>query len=116
MVNKVLEHGTLYIKNEVLAMITSICIDEMDGIKISTSIRDGVVGLINRNYHKNGIMIINQENELQLEIKIALQVGMKIIKTCEHIQKTIIQEIKAMTGIRLLSVKISVEELSNTPN
>ncbi|MFT4416089.1 Asp23/Gls24 family envelope stress response protein [Fredinandcohnia humi] len=111
MVKKALESGTLYIRSDVLAMITAICVQEVEGVKVMSGFKDGVSGLLNKNYHKNGITVIEEEEQIGIEVRVALEYGMKIKNTCELLQATILKEIKCMTGIRLSNLKIKVDGL-----
>ncbi len=113
-VRKSLENGSLYIKNDVLAMIASICAEDIEGVTIVSGLKDGVSGILNRNFHKNGITVIEDEEEgIALEVKIAIEYGLEIKKTCELLQAAILHEIKSMTGISLTSLTIKVEGLTN---
>ncbi|MEH7382392.1 Asp23/Gls24 family envelope stress response protein [Bacillus sp. JJ1533] len=115
MVRKSLENGSLYIKNDVLAMIASICAEDTEGVTIVSGFKDGVSGMLNRNFHKNGITVIEEEEEeISLEVKIAIEYGLEIKKTCELLQQAILHEIKSMTGISLSSLTIKVEGLTNS--
>ena len=115
MVKKSLENGSLYIKNDVLAMIASICCEDIEGVTIVSGFKDGVTGILNRNFHKNGITVIEDDEEgIALEVKIAIEYGLEIKKTCELLQAAILQEIKSMTGISLSNLTIRVEGLTNT--
>ncbi|MCC3357602.1 Asp23/Gls24 family envelope stress response protein [Bacillus sp. REN16] len=114
MVRKSLENGSLYIKNDVLAMIASICAEDMEGVTIVSGFKDGVSGILHRNFHKNGITVIEEEEEISLEVKIAIEYGLEIKKTCELLQQAILHEIKSMTGISLSNLTIKVEGLTNS--
>ncbi|MEH7222429.1 Asp23/Gls24 family envelope stress response protein [Bacillus sp. JJ1566] len=114
MVRKSLENGSLYIKNDVLAMIASICAEDTEGVTIVSGFKDGVSGILNRNFHKNGITVIEEEEGISLEVKIAIEYGLEIKRTCELLQEAILHEIESMTGISLSSLTIKVEGLTNT--
>ncbi|MEH7383923.1 Asp23/Gls24 family envelope stress response protein [Bacillus sp. JJ1521] len=114
MVRKSLENGSLYIKNDVLAMIASICAEDTEGVTIVSGLKDGVSGILNRNFHKNGITVIEEEEGISLEVKIAIEYGLEIKNTCELLQEAILHEIKSMTGISLSSLTIKVEGLTNS--
>ncbi|WP_077617699.1 Asp23/Gls24 family envelope stress response protein [Bacillus sinesaloumensis] len=114
MVRKSLENGSLYIKNDVLAMIASICVEDTEGVSIIAGFKDGVTGILNRNFHKNGITVIEEEDSISLEIKIAIEYGLEIKKTCEVLQAAILHEIESMTGITLSNLTIKVEGLTNS--
>lgn len=112
MVKKTLERGSLYIKSDVLAMITEICVNEVAGVSILAGFKDGFSGLINKNYQKKGITVIEDEDEIRIEVKVALEYGVKIRQTCELLQAAILHEIKSMTGINLSNLTIKVEGLT----
>ncbi|THE14350.1 Asp23/Gls24 family envelope stress response protein [Bacillus timonensis] len=114
MVRKSLENGSLYIKNDVLAMIASICAEETEGVTIVSGLKDGVSSILHRNFHKNGITVIEEEEGIALEVKIAVEYGLEIKKTCERLQQAILHEIKSMTDISVSSLTIKVEGLTNS--
>ncbi|WP_453997180.1 Asp23/Gls24 family envelope stress response protein [Bacillus nitroreducens] len=115
MVRKSLENGSLYIRNDVFAMIASICVEDMEGVTLVAGFKDGMSGILNKNFHKNGITVIEEDEEcISLEIKIAIEYGLEIKRTCEHLQTAIIQEIKSMTGISLSNLTMKVEGLTRS--
>src|SRR5690606_14488865 len=112
MLTKVLDHGTLHIKNEVIARIINVCIEEMEGVDIVSRLKDGVAGMVNRNFYKNGSTIIENEEQLEIEVKVVLQYGKNIPETCELLQAQIKQEIESLTELQINTIKVKVEELS----
>jgi len=108
-----LSNGTLHITEEVLAIITSVCISESEGIKVtSSSLKDSIVTKMNKNYTKRGITIEHQDNDVTVGVRVSIDFGYNIIEICEKLQKEIVTEIEALSGLTLKQVDITVDHIN----
>ncbi len=108
-----LSHGTLYITEEVLSIITSICINEFSGISVyTTKFGPEIIQKITSNFNKNNIVIKQNENEIVIEVKVSISFGLNVIQSCENLQELIVNEIEEITGLHVTSVHIIIEDIN----
>jgi uncharacterized alkaline shock family protein YloU len=112
MINKVLPYGNVHIADQIVALIASLAIVEIEGVVGTVSdIRDEVIRVVNKKAQK-GISIEKGElDEISIEMKVALYYGVDIVSTCEAIQQAVKNEIETMTGIEVNSVHVKVEQI-----
>ncbi|WP_169891167.1 Asp23/Gls24 family envelope stress response protein [Litchfieldia alkalitelluris] len=113
MLKQDLSHGTLYITEEVLSIITSICINEFSGISVyTTKFGPEIIQKITSNFNKNNIVIKQNENEIVIEVKVSISFGLNVIQSCENLQELIVNEIEEITGLHVTSVHIIIEDIN----
>lgn len=112
MIKTGLSNGHLYITDEVIAAISKFCIEEHTGIaKVITGFNDKITGIIHKSFSKYGISIKSHDEEITMEIRVVVFFGENIIDLCESLQKSIVEEIKAMTGIKISHIVVKVEKV-----
>ncbi|HHY73885.1 MAG TPA: Asp23/Gls24 family envelope stress response protein [Bacillus bacterium] len=112
MITRILEKGTLSISEDVFAIISSIVIDEMEGIHGTVSdFKDDFIRVVNKKGNQRGISIDQDEGELLITIKVSVYLNEDICGLCTELQKTIIEEIKIMTGIEVTNVNVMIDSV-----
>ncbi|KEF35999.1 hypothetical protein M670_04798 [Schinkia azotoformans MEV2011] len=112
MIKKMLERGTLNISEDVFAIISSIVIDEMEGIASTVSdFKDDFIRVVNKKGNQRGISINQNEEELLIDIKVSVYLEENICDRCIELQKRIIEEIKIMTGIEVSGVNVMIDSI-----
>lgn len=112
MIKKMLERGTLNISEDVFAIISSIVIDEMEGIASTVSdFRDDFIRVVNKKGNQRGISINQNEEELLIDIKVSVYLEENLCDLCVELQKRIIDEIKIMTGIEVSAVNVIIDSI-----
>lgn len=112
MIKKMLEKGTLNISEDVFAIISSIVIDEIDGIASTVSdLRDDFIRVVNKKGNQRGISVNQNEDELLIDIKISVYLGENICDLCIELQRRIIEEIKIMTGVEVTGVNVMIDSV-----
>jgi uncharacterized alkaline shock family protein YloU len=113
MINKVLPYGSLHIADQIVALIASLAIVEIEGVAGTVAdIKDEMIRVVNKKGKQKGISIEKGElDEISIEMKVALYYGVDIVETCKSIQQAVKQEIETMTGIEVNSVHVKVEQI-----
>jgi uncharacterized alkaline shock family protein YloU len=112
-----LSNGMLHITEEVLAIITSVCINEFEGIKVtSSSLKESIVTKITKSYTRRGITIEHHDNEITVGVKVSFNYGSNIFETCKNLQKAIKTEVEALSGFTIKQVDISVDHIMLNEN
>ena len=107
-----LEKGTLNISEDVFAIISSIVIDETEGIASTVSdLKDDFIRVVNKKGNQRGISVNQNEEELFITIKVSVYLSEKICDSCVELQKRIIDEIKVMTGISVSGVNVIIDSV-----
>ncbi|SDP28747.1 Uncharacterized conserved protein YloU, alkaline shock protein (Asp23) family [Litchfieldia salsa] len=102
--------GSLYIKEEVLSIISTICINEYEEISTnSTRLKTGFIQKITK---KTGISVLENDDGITIQLRLTIISGENIVNTCVHLQKIIMDEILELTGIHVSRVHIIIEDIS----
>lgn len=110
MIQKQLEKGLLYITEDVFSIIASWVVDEVEGVSHTVSDLKDIVRVRGS---KKGITVENRDDdELILEMKVAVYYGVRIPEVCKQLQYKVRKEIKLMTGLDIDEVNITVEQLT----
>ncbi|MBM7659495.1 putative alkaline shock family protein YloU [Bacillus mesophilus] len=113
MFTKVLPYGTVHIADQIVALIASLAIVEVDGVAGTVAdFKDEMIRVVNKKSRQKGILIEKGEfEEISIEMKVALYYGSDIVETCKAIQAAVKYEIESMTGIEVNSVHVKVEQI-----
>ncbi len=112
MLKQSLNNGSLYITEDVLCIITSICVQESEGIEITkVGIKDEIFLKFSSNYYKKGVSISHTSEDIEIEVRVVAHFGINLLDTCYELQKSICEDIKEITGIHVSNVRIIVEHI-----
>ncbi len=113
MFNKVLPYGSVQIADQIVALIASLAIVEVEGVVGTVAdLKDEVIRVVNKKSRQKGILVEKGEfDEISVEMKVSLYYGVDIIKTSKAIQQAVKYEIETMTGIIVNSVHVKVEQI-----
>ncbi|MFD1735684.1 Asp23/Gls24 family envelope stress response protein [Bacillus salitolerans] len=113
MFNKVLPYGNVHIADQIVSLIASLAIVEVDGVAGTvTDLKDEMIRVVNKKTKQKGISVEKSEqDEISIDMRVALYYGVDILETCKTIQRVVKQEIEAMTGIQVNTVHVKVEQI-----
>jgi uncharacterized alkaline shock family protein YloU len=101
------------ISDEVLAQIITIAAGRIPGISIpSAGVGDGIAGLLGMKGPTRGIKIDTDDNNISVDISIAVEYGHKISEVAKRLQDEIRGDLTEMTGISVTQVNVHVISLS----
>lgn len=107
-----LDTGAVKISNEVVGVIASLAIGEINGVVgISTGIVEGFTNMFSKkNLHK-GIKISFEDSRAVIDLNIIVEYGVKIHEVCHEAQKAVKSQVETMTGIDVEKVNIYVHDV-----
>jgi uncharacterized alkaline shock family protein YloU len=112
MITKILDRGTLNIAEEVIALIASTSIKEVEGVVGTVSgIRDEIARVVSKNGNQRGVIVKNDDEKVSIHMKIAVYYGAPIQACSLKLQEKVKHDIEKMTGIDVQCVDISIEHI-----
>lgn len=105
------ELNEVIIYNDVLQSIASHSVKELKGVELINSIVDGIVEKIVKKGGNKAIRIENQEEDINLEVHVAIEHGLKISEICTKLQALIKKDIEEMTEIKISKINIFVDNI-----
>lgn len=107
MFSQILEKGSLYIANDVLKMIVNMAVSEVEGVEKSNK---NVINKIKDGF-RDGLDIIDQDDELIVNIDLAIQYGLIVPKVIYEVQRQIKEHLELFTGFRVKEINVSVVQM-----
>ncbi|MBI4845781.1 MAG: Asp23/Gls24 family envelope stress response protein [Candidatus Omnitrophica bacterium] len=109
---KKIELGVLKIKNDVIGSIARNAALQVDGVEgIKTSLLATIVDFFNPGYHKNGISLEINENEVTIGVTIIVRYGKNIPEIAALVQENIRTAVEDMTGLLVTVVNINIGDI-----
>jgi uncharacterized alkaline shock family protein YloU len=111
------EHGTTSISSSVVAKIAAMSTQEIPGVQAMGkslsrafgSVRSKVPGASAAT--TQGVSVEVGERQAAVDIDIVCYYGQSIVETADAIRQNVIQRIEGMTGLEVVEVNISVDDL-----
>ncbi|WP_416149557.1 Asp23/Gls24 family envelope stress response protein [Salipaludibacillus sp. HK11] len=102
--------GKVEISPEVIEVIAGIAASEIDGVgMLRGNFASGVAERLGRkSSHGKGVKVDLSEDGLKIEVYVITNYGVSIPEVCKKIQENIVQTLKNMTSIGVLSVDVHV--------
>lgn len=98
--------GEVRIADEVVAIIASLAADEVEGVECIGNMP--MTGRKNKRNLSRGIQIDITENEINCDIQLTLDYGVKIPEVSEKIQGKVKNAIENMTGLHVKEVNLHI--------
>ena len=107
------EYGKVTLSNDVIASIAGNAAVNCFGVKgmVLVSLKDGLVHLLKNEYMQKGVKIQKSEEGITIELHIAVNYGVNIAAVCRSIMSEVRYNVERMTGAKVLSVDISVDDI-----
>ncbi|MFS1518243.1 Asp23/Gls24 family envelope stress response protein [Bacillus sp. SCS-151] len=112
MITQFLSKGSLSITENVFAVITSICINDIEEIDGTVyDVKEQLYLFLNNGQRQKGILIKNEKNDIIIDIHVCVKYGVNIAQVCKKLQALVVTEIGALTGIRPTAINVMVDEI-----
>ncbi len=111
----VLENGTVNISDDVIEVITSLAIKEIEGVR---GFHGGFADLVEKFGVKNltkGVQVILEDKDVSIELHLIADYGTKILDTSVEVQKKVKKVVEEMTGLNVTKVDVFIDAI-NLPN
>jgi len=113
------EHGTTTISSTVVAKIAGLAAQEIPGVQAMGKTMSRALGSIRSKVPGGGSSATTQgvsvevgERQAAVDIDIVAYYGQSIVETADAIRSNVIEQIEGMTGLEVVEVNISVDDLS----
>lgn len=105
------ELGNIIIDDNVIANIAGISAMESYGIvgMASKNATDGIFELLRFENLSKGIKVNTEDNQINIELHVILEYGVKISTVCENIIERVKYNVEDLTGLTVDNIEISVE-------
>lgn len=105
-------NGTISITDDAVAAIAGVAAEEVEGV---VSMNSNLFGEIAGKFGKKGlnknIKVDVSDNEITVEVHVVLKYGANIPKICDALQDRISSSVDNMTGIKVKTVNVFVENI-----
>ncbi|PTH34899.1 Asp23/Gls24 family envelope stress response protein [Staphylococcus agnetis] len=109
--------GTVEIVPEVISVIASIAVSEVDGVRgMFTDVRNQTLERLGRKNLSKGVKVEIIDNEIYLNVYWSLKYGTKISQTALKIQEAIHSAIKNMTALTPKQINVHITHLEMSDN
>ncbi len=99
------EHGKIEISDQVINNVVVLTLAKAEGKEISQKSREY------RYYRKQVTIDRPDENSVSISVKVRVTYGDKIPEVTQKIQQEITREVESITGLRVISVNVYVEDV-----
>ena len=104
------EHGNVNISNEVIEIITSIAVKEIEGVSgLYGNISDNIGEFFKKNSYKKGVKVQVENEKVIIDLDVIVDFGVKIPDVSFSIQEAVKSAIENMTDLKVTEVNIHVE-------
>ena len=107
-----LDHGAVYINEEVITTIVVAAIRDVEGVVgLSGNLSDDVKGMLSKKSSK-GVRVVLGEDNVSVECNLVVLYGHPVVEIARNVQAGIISAIESMTGIKVKSVDVNISSIS----
>lgn len=108
--NNDMEHGSVKIANEVVAIVAGLAATEVEGIAgMSGGITGGFTEMLGMKNLSKGVKVEVGEKECAIDIFVIVEYGSKISSVAKAIQENVKNTVETMTGLEVVEVNVNVQ-------
>lgn len=109
-INDVMEHGSVRISNEVVAIIAGVAATEIDGVVgMSGSLTGGITEMLGMKNLSKGVKVELGDKETVIDIFIIVEYGVNISEIGKNVQENVKKSVETMTGLNVFEVNVNVQ-------
>lgn len=109
-INDVMEHGSVRISNEVVAIIAGVAATEIEGVVgMSGSLTGGITEMLGMKNLSKGVKVELGEREAKIEIFIIVEYGINISDLGKQVQENAKKSVETMTGLNVIEVNVNIQ-------
>jgi uncharacterized alkaline shock family protein YloU len=112
------EHGTTSISSAVVAKIAGLATQEIPGVQAMGKSTTRAIGSLRSKIPGGGTSAVTQgvsvevgERQAAVDVDIVCYYGQSIVETADAIRQNVIEQIEGMTGLEVVEVNVSVDDL-----
>ena len=107
------EYGTVTLDADVIASIAGAAATNCFGVKgmTHTSVKDGIVYLLQREAMTKGVKVTEKEDKIDLELHIAVDHGINIGAVCKSIISEVRYNVERLAGVPVENIDVCVDSI-----
>ncbi len=105
--------GKIIFATDVIATIAGLAATEVEGVdSLSGTVVEGITGMLGKKNLTKGIKVEVKEDEVALDMSLSVKYGTKIHGVCYKVQQSVKNAIETMTGLRVVTVNVTVQSVT----
>lgn len=109
-INDVMEHGTVKISNEVVAIIAGVAATEIEGVVgMSGSLTGEITEMLGMKNLSKGVKVELGDGETAIDIFIIVEYGVNISEVGKNVQENVKKSVETMTGLNVAQVNVNIQ-------
>ncbi|CAK7015076.1 Asp23/Gls24 family envelope stress response protein [Tissierella carlieri] len=105
-----IEHGTVRISDDVIAIIAGVAATEVDGVAgMSGGITGGITEMLGMKNLSKGVKVEAGEKEAVIDLYIIVEYGSKISELGKNVQENVKNTVETMTGLNVVEVNVNIQ-------
>ena len=107
------EKGAIEITNEVFTTISGSVATNCFGVKgmVQRNVKDGIVSLLKRENFAKGVKVTFEEDEVVIDLHIAVEHGVNITAVCNSIMTEVKYNVEQLTSSKVGRVNVFVDSI-----
>ncbi len=108
--DEIIEHGTVKISDDVIAIIAGVAATEVDGVAgMSGGITGGITEMLGMKNLSKGVKVEAGEKEAVIDLYIIVEYGSKIAELGKNVQENVKHTVETMTGLNVVEVNVNIQ-------
>ncbi|MBQ3437057.1 MAG: Asp23/Gls24 family envelope stress response protein [Fusobacterium sp.] len=104
--------GNIRISDEVIKTLVAKVAVDVDGVyKLAGGVVDEVSKMLGKKRLTNGVKVEVGEKECSIEVYIVVEYGYRIPDVAEEVQKTILESVSRLSGLKVVEVNVYVQNI-----
>ena len=104
--------GNIRISDEVIKTLVAKVAVDVDGVyKLAGGFVDEVSKMLGKKRLTNGVKVEVGEKECSIEVYIVVEYGYRIPDVAEEVQKTILESVSRLSGLKVVEVNVYVQNI-----
>lgn len=109
-INDLMEHGSVRISNEVIAIISGVATTEIDGVVgMSGSLTGELTEMLGMKNLSKGVKVVLGDRDTSIDIFIIVEYGVNISEVGKDVQENVKKSVETMTGLNVIEVNVNVQ-------
>jgi uncharacterized alkaline shock family protein YloU len=107
--NEDIEHGTVKIADDVVAIIAGIAATEVEGVAgMSGGITGGITEMLGMKNLSKGVKVEVGDQEAAIDLYIIVEYGSNISELGKKVQENVKNTLETMTGLNIIEVNVNI--------
>ncbi|WMM26918.1 Asp23/Gls24 family envelope stress response protein [Tissierella sp. MB52-C2] len=107
--NEDIEHGTVKIADDVVAIIAGIAATEVEGVAgMSGGITGGITEMLGMKNLSKGVKVEVGDQEAAIDLYIIVEYGSNISELGKKVQENVKSTLETMTGLNIIEVNVNI--------